>query len=743
MRLALPVSIAVILGACVASGRAQTPQTPAVPPKDSAAPVSSASASSASTASASASETPIISDADFEKALPSLDGPAQASAASVTTTQTTPPETPITPPVTIEAAPTQTAETTELPPLPETTDTALKTELPPLDSFNPDAAPVIAEATAGDTPPALRYDLHVDGLAALDLEGRFKSLSALQNGKGEAANAAMLRARLSEDEQTATRLLHSEGYYDAVVVARVESPVLQPGETLQSVTANSQGGQGRVQVRVAAQAGERYSLSSVTVKADPTEPAGLVRDSLPLNPGDPLDATLIKSAEANVALSLPQQGYPFAELGLRDVLIDPQTRTGDYTLPVTIGPRARYGALRSEGREAFDTNHIAVLARFRGGDLYDSRQVDDLRQALSSTGLFASVGVEPVLTGATNTDGTAVVDLKVTQNAGRPRTLSGDIGFSTGQGLRTELNWTHRNFRPPEGALIAAIVAGTQEQGVSATFRRSNAKRRDRTFQYGASFNHQAYDSYEAQTVSLAASVSRVSTPLWQKRWTWSYGAEILATRETGFSKVRNADVRDDYFYASLPLTLNYDRSDNLLNPARGWRAGIQSTPTASLNGQGGYFVSNIADATWYRQVTPRVVLAARGRLGSIYGSATSTIAPSRRLYAGGGGSVRGFGYQELGPKDPDSNPIGGRSSVELAFEARYRIGNIGVVPFIDAGQVYDREFPEFTNIRFGVGIGARYYTNFGPVRIDIATPVSRRDGESPVSLYVGIGQAF
>ncbi|UDF02847.1 BamA/TamA family outer membrane protein [Asticcacaulis sp. AND118] len=688
-------------------------------------------------------EAPIISDDDFAKALPSLTSPA--------TTPETPPAPVVAQPAPKPAEPvlTETApsseplpETLELPPLAPSDDPTLNAALPPLDSFNPDAAPIIIAQSSTQAAPVIRYDLHVDGLAALDLENRFKDLSALHGGKGEAANAAMLRARLTEDEQTAVRLLKGEGYYDAVVVARIESPILQPGESLTEATGRTQG---RAQVRVTARPGERYTLSSVTVKADPSEPPDLVADNLPLKVGDPVDATLIKSAEANVALILPQQGYPFAELGLRDVLIDPQTRTGDYTLPVTIGPRARFGAIRSEGRrQAFGDDHVQILARFESGDLYDSRDVDDLRQALSATGLFASVGVEPVLTGQKNADGTAVVDLKVTQNAGRPRTLAGDIGFSTGQGLRTELNWTHRNFRPPEGALIASVIAGTQEQGLSATFRRSNAKRRDRTFQYGASYNHQAYDSYEAQTVSLAVNVSRVSTPLWQKRWTWSYGAEVLATRETGFSKLRNANVQDDYFYASLPLKLNYDQSDDLLNPTRGWRAGIQSTPTVSLNGGGGNFVANVGSGTWYRQVSPRIVLAARAQVSSIYGAETSKIAPSRRIYAGGGGSVRGFGYQELGPRDPANNdPIGGRSSVELAFEARYRIGNIGIVPFVDAGQVYDKEFPGFSDIRFGVGIGARYYTNFGPVRIDVATPVSRRDGESPVSLYVGIGQAF
>ncbi|MFN3435936.1 MAG: hypothetical protein ACK4ZY_16265, partial [Sphingomonas sp.] len=182
-----------------------------------------------------------------------------------------------------------------------------------------------------------------------------------------------------------------------------------------------------------------------------------------------------------------QNGYPFAEVGQRDILLDEATRTGDYTLPVTIGPRGRFGAIRTEGDAVFAPGHIDVLTRFDRADLYDSRKVDDLRDALIATSLFSTVSVEPVKTGQTNPDGTEAVDLLVRQVKGPPRTLAAEGGYSTGQGVRAEVSWTHRNLFPPEGALILTGIAGTQEQGASATFRRSNAGRRDRTFQVIAS----------------------------------------------------------------------------------------------------------------------------------------------------------------------------------------------------------------------------------------------------------------
>ena len=136
-------------------------------------------------------------------------------------------------------------------------------------------------------------------------------------------------------------------------------------------------------------------------------------------------------------------------------------------------------------------------------------------------------------------------------------------------------------------------------------------------------------------------------------------------------------------------------------------------------------------------------MIAGRVRFGTIQGAERIDIAPSRRLYSGGGGSVRGFGFQKLGPLDPNGDPIGGRSLNEGSIEGRYRFGDYGVVAFVDAGQSYEATTPKFSDMRYGVGIGGRFYTNFGPLRVDVATPMKRRAGESRINVYVSIGQAF
>ena len=193
----------------------------------------------------------------------------------------------------------------------------------------------------------------------------------------------------------------------------------------------------------------------------------------------------------------------------------------------------------------------------------------------------------------------------------------------------------------------------------------------------------------------------------------------------------------------ALPVQVGYDRSDDLLNPTKGFRASVRVSPEASLQGNVSPYVRGTFDLTGYYPVSDSLVIAARTRLGTISGVSRDDVAPSRRIYAGGGGSVRGYGYQELGPKDVNNDPIGGRSVNEFAVEGRYRFGNYGAVAFVDAGQVYNSAIPKFSDMRYGVGIGGRFYTNFGPFRADIAMPINRQPGESKFAVYIGIGQAF
>lgn len=677
-----------------------------------------------------AADEPIVSDSQFEEELPALDPELGR---------------PLEPLEDFAGPPAAVTPEGELIPDAAVPDPELERPLTPISEFDVTTPPPAAEGEEdeGKVEP-VRYTLVVEGLEEVDLEDRFRELSALEDADGEATNGAQISARAKEDELLAVRLLRSEGYYDATALSTIE----QLPEA------------GQMRVVVSAVPGPRYLLGKIAIEGPQTEPPDLAREALPLEPEDPIVAANVEAAEANVRLRLPQQGYPFAEVGLRDILLDPETRHGDYTLPVNPGNRSRFAGFTTEGDLAFGAKHVGVLSRFKRGDLYDSRKVDDLREAMIATNLFTTVSAEPVATGEMAEDGTEYVNIKVVQDAGPARSLAGTVGYSTGEGFRAEATWEHRNLFPPEGGLMVNAIAGTQEQALRVRLRRNNWKKRDRFIFVQAEAGRRDLPAFKGYTVRLAGQVARESTPIWHKVWTYALGAELIATNEaqTGFPPL---SIDDAFFLAGVSGQVGYDRSNSLLDPTKGFRLKAFVNPETSLREPGQPYIRNILDGSVYYPVKNNIVVAGRARVGSIYGADLIELAPSRRLYAGGGGSVRGFGFQELGPKievpnpdfdptDPDEKddptefiPTGGRSLVEFAVEARYRFGNYGVVGFVDAGQVYHSQTPRFDDIRFGVGIGGRLYTNFGPMRADIAIPIGRRPGESKFAVYVSIGQAF
>lgn len=611
-------------------------------------------------------------------------------------------------------------------------DAELNAPLPPLEQF--EVTPVqLAEPESQKKEVEIAYKVRIEGLQPADdqtdadLGSEFNSLSALGKGDGKAANVAMVSARLTEDSELMQNILGSEGWYSPLVTTRIDS-----GEKGQALTAV-----------ISVAPGKRYVFSDVVVNADPTEPPNLISDNLALEAGQPIVAERVQGAEAKVALALPENGYPFAEVKERDILLDQETGDGVYTLPVEVGPRSRFGSITTDGEQAFGADHIQVLSRFKRGDLYDSRKVDDLRKALVATNLFSAVSVEPRRTGEPAGDGTEYAALHVHQEAGPPRTIAGSLGYAAGEGITAEATWTHRNLFPPEGAVIAHVLAGTRQQGLGATFRRSNAGKRDRTLEVVAEAFHNDYDAYSAYTGRIAAKIARDSTPIWQKKITYAYGIELLATGETDFIAATGTRDRRTFYIAGVNGQIGFDQSDSLLDPTKGYRVTTLIQPEATVNKGFDPYVRARLDASAYYSVTDQLVVAGRVRFGTIQGAGLFDIAPSRRFYAGGGGSVRGFAYQKLGELAPDGDPVGGRSLNEGSLELRYRFGNYGVVGFVDAGQAYRETTPQFSDLRYGVGIGGRFYTNFGPVRLDVATPLARKPGESRFNIYVSIGQAF
>jgi len=580
--------------------------------------------------------------------------------------------------------------------------------------------------TVGD----IRYTVQVEGLGSVgdseELLRAFRQQSALEAERKDPANAAQIGRRANADADLLTQLLRADGYYDAAVEPRTE----KVGNALSVV--------------LTADPGSQYHFASVDLPGlDSAGPgAARLRDRFAVKAGDPVVATDVIAAGVSLTTALGEQGYAGATLGDQDIEVNHQTHLATLVLPVNPGPVARFGSIHVSGRPAFSASHVALIARFKRGDPFQRSKLDDLRRALVATTLVANADIQVV-----PVQGGKTVNINVRLEPAPQHTIAGELGYGTAQGARLEVSWTDRNFFNPEGALTLRGIAGTNEQLLGVQVRRSNFAMRDQTLNLQFSASHQKYAAYTAKTVDLTAYIERQSNFIWHKKWTWSYGGEWLGTIERGvFSSALTKTTRR-FLIAAVPLSLGYDGSDSLLDPTTGFRLSGRVSPEISFHG--GHFSYGRAqfDASAYHPVGGRVVVAGRVRLGTIFGSSLFNMAPSRRLYAGGGGSVRGYGYQQLGPKDLDGDPIGGRGLAEFALEARVRLkqlgGNLGIVPFFDGGTLTSSARPDFRHWRTAVGLGVRYYSLFGPIRVDVGVPLNRQTGDGPFAVTVSLGQAF
>ncbi len=571
-----------------------------------------------------------------------------------------------------------------------------------------------------------------------DFLERFEDLSTVEELDDD-GNVARLAAQSRADEDLLNRMLRVYGYYDALVFRSVGS--IEPGQE----TADQ-----RPTVRFDIIPGSQYRFGAIDLGrlAEAGADYAMLREVFEIQPGDPLMSDKIVEERYDLDLAIGESGYPFARIEEPELLIDHDRIEGDLTMPVTPGGKYRFGNVTTNMPDFMSADHLAGIARFEPGDIYQRSLELDFRRAILATGLVNSVTLTPVEAAPPVEGEPGTVDIAVEMTPAKLRTIAGRVGYGSGEGFKVEGAWEHRNLFPPEGMLRVRGILGTAEQLAGVTFRKNNFGGRDKILTVDAYASTIDYGPYDARTVSLVGNYERLSTILFQKPFSWGVGLELVATGEREVDADGNLGPRQTYFIGAIPLFAQVDTSDDLLDPRRGFRVSSRLSPEVSrTNGVESFYLRGEVQGAYYLPVSDNIVLASRARFASIPGAPVSAIAPSRRLYAGGGGSVRGYAYKGIGPRNSLGDPTGGRSLTELSLEARIRTGllggALGIVPFIDAGTVGEDATPGFDEIKIGAGIGARYHTNFGPLRIDVGVPLNPGPNDSKFGVYVGLGQSF
>lgn len=577
---------------------------------------------------------------------------------------------------------------------------------------------------------------------------RFRELSTLRQLDGDKDSAPQVAARARADEELLGAMLRTYGYYAGEVVRQLSGGrrARENGEAAAEDVASEP------RVRFDLLPGTRYRFGQIDLgglsRMTGTDAERLLA-AFGIEPGDPLYADRIVEREIELRVALGETGFPFATLAEPELLIDHARSEGDLTLAVDPGGKYAFGGVESGDPAFLSSRHLARIARFAPGDIYRQSLETDLRRAIIATGLVSSVTITPREVSPPTDGAPGEVALDVDFERAPVRTIAGAIGYGSEDGFKLEGRWEHRNLFPPEGALRLRGILGTREALASVGVRRNNFRGRDQVLTADVFASDIKTLAVDSRTIGVRATFEKVSNILFQKPLSWQLGSEVLYSDERN-RLARNSNIalpRQTYLIGGVFGSVTLDESDDLLDPSNGYRATLFLAPEVSRSeGQQSFYLRAQADASYYASLGS-TVLAGRLRAATIQGASRDVVAPSRRLYAGGGGSVRGYGFQGVGPRNDRGEAVGGASLVEFSLEARIETplmdGAIEVVPFIDAGTVGLGSTPDFRFIQAGAGVGIRYKTTFGPIRVDVATPLNPTQFDSPVVVYVSLGQAF
>jgi translocation and assembly module TamA len=598
------------------------------------------------------------------------------------------------------------------------------------------ASALLAIALSAAPACALDYEVHHAPSGAAEFDAALPRISALMRLADAAVpDGFSLVARAREDAERLEDAARSLGFHGAVVDIHLDGmPVDDPDlpAALDDAAAVR-----RIPVDITVVAGPAYRLRRVGIEGLPPD----VSARPPLRPGDVARARDILDAEAALRETLRDGGHAFARIERQALLVDHAARAVDVDFVATPGPRLALGTISLGGLADVGEDFARRRLGLTPGTVFDPRRIEAARANLARTGLFA--GVRAREAAAPDAEGRIPVAFDVTERP--PRSLSVGAAYSTDEGAMLSLRWLHRNLAGGgEQLRLAAELSRLLVEAVDDPTGRIDAQLRlpdtladDVTLRLDAGALRERLDAYDREAVFAGAAGEM---PL---------GAGLGASFGLSLERAQIADGAGTRHYTLLatPLTLELDSSDDRLEPTRGWRLGAHLAPTRNLVDTGAGFLTLRGAVRTYLDLgseTGRSVLALRATAGTILASARDDVPADRRFYAGGGGSVRGYAYQSIGPRDARGEPGGGLSLVEAAAELRQRFGqDWGAVLFVDAGGAAATRRPPAEALRAGFGGGLRYYTPIGAIRADIGVPLRADDGTGRFAVYIGIGQAF
>lgn len=581
-------------------------------------------------------------------------------------------------------------------------------------------------------------ELHLES-GPPDLKAALEAASALvaQSGEGVPTTETLL-ALAREESARLTAALYQRGHYGA----RIEIAIA--GEPVTSDLSEIAVGDAEpVPVTIRVEPGPLFKFGAIQLASTDahslSDTAGKIAENAGLVSGKPAYSGAILETRQAIVAELRERSFAFARIESQDVTADHAKRTVSVTMKIAPGSPISFGEVEFRGAERFSEDLLRSRAAIPVGREYSPNEADRARKRLVA--LEGIAGARVIKGDQADENGRMPIIFDVTER--KPNYFGANAIVSSVDGAELNAYWGHRNvFGKGEALRLDGTISNLgdgelsdleYEAEASLTWPSMYSAYTD--YQASLSVTHEEPDSYQSDEARASAGVIHGFSP----------DLTGDAALQASWLQTEDALGAHEFFQLSLPMELIYDTRDNTLDPTEGWRKVLFAEPVADLRNSTGYFRSRAQIATYFElSGTPGTVAAARLAAGTIAGADLSDVPAPDRFLAGGGGSVRGYAYRGVGPLI-GSDRVGGLSIIEVSGELRMRLNeSIGIVPFIDAALVSsDSLFAGVSEAVAGAGLGLRYYSAIGPIRLDVATPLHRRDDDSEVVVYVGLGQAF
>ena len=607
----------------------------------------------------------------------------------------------------------------------------------------------MGEQTSGGVP----YVVEILGVTAVPAEVKkfLREVSqAVQKKDAPPHSLALLKRRAEGDLPAMKKVLRSFGFFRGTVhLTIMPADSAQPGTTgfdadlvsnREENSSSEPPSMKPVAIRFKVDPGPRFTFSQPSIRLAKGAPANTFSPPTPAEAGiadnAPYVATKVVEAGAFILTRYKENGYPFPRIAHRDVIADFATNRVQVDFRVKPGPRARFGGTQVKGLERLDPGYVYALIPWKEGEQYDIRLIDKARRVLFDTNLFSVVEFNNP--GKGDNRGRLPITVRLKERA--PRTIRLGLEYTTDFGPGINGSWTHRNLFNMAEKLTVSAVFSSRIRTAAIRLDKPMFLDKDNILISHAAFNNETTDAYDSRSVDVS--------PVVERRFTNTF----RAGGGLGFHHARveqnSNDQRNTYNLFFLPFTATLDTRRDPANPIQGHNLSLIMAPYQDASNKEIRFVRYLLSGSTYYNFKSGdwVVLAARAAFGQIFGISHNEMPADLRFYAGGGGSVRGYGYQLAGPLQGET-PLGGLSVLNFSLELRFKITeSLGLVPFLDGGTAFLDRVPDFNNqeILYGAGLGLRYYTGIGPLRLDVAIPLRKRGSvDSDYQIYVSIGQAF